>query len=67
MALSISLDHPIPRPPRKTIKSRAWCILKRRADPKHDVVYLTGSSAPHAPTKNPKVPGMVYPRTTTGP
>ena len=24
----------VPRPPRKTLKSRTWCILGRRADPK---------------------------------
>ena len=67
MARSISLDHPLPRPPRKTLKSRAWCILERRADPKYGPIYLIGSSAPQAPTQNPNVPGVVYPRATTGP
>ena len=40
MTRSISLDHPLPRPPRKTLKSRAWCILGRRADPKHGAVWV---------------------------
>ena len=63
----LSLDHPLPRAPHKTLKSRPWCILGRRADPKYGAIYLTGSSARQAPTQNPKVPRMVYPRTTTGP